>query len=579
MSTKHNKHNVFLSSKFGYTLIELSISLTILALVVTGAFTVLGKRTESDRYRKTVMRIAKIEEAIANFVDINGYIPCPAQGNTLEDNSNGSFGVATTYDTNTKLCTTNLTNNVGMVPVRTLGLADNFAYDGWGRKFSYRIATGLGSASDYALDQYLGDLVITDLAGHTKTDLYKPYYNYGAAYVIISHGPNGNGSWLRNSSTTPTAPPNTSRELENADHLSATPNKIYIQNDKTYSFNHIVAYKRKVDLMVTTKTIPAPLKVPNMTCENARTILDTASSGAIPGVTGRWDASTPNTLAVQIYKSAQAIRRMCDNPPKAKPNTASYCNTNPITIRSSNLQLWLDANDPSGNGTQPAHNSVLATWVDKSGNGRNGTSQNNAARFVTNVPNSTKGWVYYNANDYHNVNLSFLANTSYTIIALYLPLSNINAQGTVVTTSVASVPCTGNRIMELLQRTSFTYYTFMGLQNCNDSSALAFHWANSTHSIFPTLWTARYNSSSSNTGYFGLEMHLLGGTDISFSNIHRTTASALSSPGSSGGIGGGFVSLLQGYIAEVIIYNTAIPSADLRSIEGYLIRKWMTKEC
>lgn len=44
------------------------------------------------------------------------------------------------------------------------------------------------------------------------------------------------------------------------------------------------------------------------------------------------------------------------------------------------LVLWLDANDPAGNNTQPANASAVATWVDKSGNGRNftqatGTSQ------------------------------------------------------------------------------------------------------------------------------------------------------------------------------------------------------------
>jgi hypothetical protein len=37
-------------------------------------------------------------------------------------------------------------------------------------------------------------------------------------------------------------------------------------------------------------------------------------------------------------------------------------------------QLWLDANDPAGTGIQPANNSTVSTWVDKSGNGRNTTT-------------------------------------------------------------------------------------------------------------------------------------------------------------------------------------------------------------
>lgn len=35
--------------------------------------------------------------------------------------------------------------------------------------------------------------------------------------------------------------------------------------------------------------------------------------------------------------------------------------------------LWLDANDPAGNHTQPANNSALSTWVDKSGTGNHAT--------------------------------------------------------------------------------------------------------------------------------------------------------------------------------------------------------------
>jgi sugar lactone lactonase YvrE len=35
------------------------------------------------------------------------------------------------------------------------------------------------------------------------------------------------------------------------------------------------------------------------------------------------------------------------------------------------LQLWLDANDPNGNGSLPANGSTITTWVDKSGNGYN----------------------------------------------------------------------------------------------------------------------------------------------------------------------------------------------------------------
>lgn len=45
----------------------------------------------------------------------------------------------------------------------------------------------------------------------------------------------------------------------------------------------------------------------------------------------------------------------------------SYITKLPAIIPS--CVLWLDANDPSGNNTQPADSSLIATWVDKSGKG------------------------------------------------------------------------------------------------------------------------------------------------------------------------------------------------------------------
>ena len=38
-----------------------------------------------------------------------------------------------------------------------------------------------------------------------------------------------------------------------------------------------------------------------------------------------------------------------------------------------NLGLWLDASDVNANGSQPADNTAVTTWVDKSSNGFNAT--------------------------------------------------------------------------------------------------------------------------------------------------------------------------------------------------------------
>ena len=47
----------------------------------------------------------------------------------------------------------------------------------------------------------------------------------------------------------------------------------------------------------------------------------------------------------------------------------------PTTI--SGCQLWLDGTDPAGTGSAPTNGATVSTWVDKSGNGLNGTAVNN----------------------------------------------------------------------------------------------------------------------------------------------------------------------------------------------------------
>ena len=45
--------------------------------------------------------------------------------------------------------------------------------------------------------------------------------------------------------------------------------------------------------------------------------------------------------------------------------------------------LWLDGADPAGNGVIPANGSTVSTWVDKSGNSKNGSQVNNPTYDLT----------------------------------------------------------------------------------------------------------------------------------------------------------------------------------------------------
>jgi len=62
--------------------------------------------------------------------------------------------------------------------------------------------------------------------------------------------------------------------------------------------------------------------------------------------------------------------------------TATRVQAQSIPTDITNLQLWLDASDPNGNGTSPSSGSVLSSWKDKSGNNRH-TSLLNAGSGYT----------------------------------------------------------------------------------------------------------------------------------------------------------------------------------------------------
>lgn len=297
----------FLNS--GYTLIELSVSITIIAILVTGGMTVIVKQDEIDKRNRTIEKIDVIENAIQSFVDFNGFIPCPAAGNSL--NADAAFGISAAYDSNTQNCS----ELTGMVPVRTLNLNDNYAFDSWNWKFSYRIATGMGSSDHFVDPNYLGDLKIIDLKGNEKTSTtLSENRNYGAAYVIISHGPNGAGAWVRNTTLQPDLP--TGTELENLNH---TINTTYIQDATTSQYDDITAYKTLNELDPP-KISEAPIVLSSDICSNAESIVidgPPSTTGEINplGEFINLNPSAYEDLANQYYQSAVTLKYLCDNPP------------------------------------------------------------------------------------------------------------------------------------------------------------------------------------------------------------------------------------------------------------------------
>ena len=586
-------------SKNGYTLIEMSMSLVIFALLATSLLAVLMRKSDAVRYRITNERIAKIEEAIQNFVDANGYIPCPAALNLAE--SSASFGVSVTYPT--YYCS-GLNNFAGTIPTKTLNLSDALSYDGWERKFTFQVATGMGSVKDYNSGYYLGDIAIVDVNGYERTDIYRPApNNYGAAYVIVSYGPDGVGAQNKNDTNWPSATLNNTMEQINYTYrltptypvtLGYMPISTYVQNNRTSKFAHIVAYKRKIDLGFPVKPMKSPIKIPANICTDAKAILSTATTTAIPSVTSAlWDASTPNTLAVQLYKSAYAISKMCDNPPPQMPQNrdktqSTYnCGTNPYIIRSANLQLWLDPNDTNSNYNNTTGapcdgaatvNGSPAVWCDKSGNNRNGAKVASPSNTKA-LPNVTwpKYWMGFNGSTqkYTFANWTWIESSPYTIFVVHFATTNTNS--IIIGTSTNAT----NKGLHMGTNVSVKgYYLGQYAQDVSTSIPRITPSAGAANlkPTMPTILVASNTNvaTSSNLG-MKIAAYSMDGkiSENRFPGISTLLINSTGTP-TIGGTLGGFA---YGYVGEIIIYNADLTAQERASIVSYLQRKWFSNEC
>jgi prepilin-type N-terminal cleavage/methylation domain-containing protein len=269
----------------GFTLLELSVVIIVLSLILSGIMTIITQEVRTTKMAELKMKMDAIEVALQNFRRDNNRLPCPASLTTAV--TNAQFGVtAATPGT----CTggapaanySDGSNTVaGMVPVSSLGLPDDYAFDPWGGKFTYAVdkrvtgsltLTGAptntepkgvlnnhlppGTSGTYygPENTTIGTMTVNDLAGNARTTK--------AIAIVLSHGPNGHGAFLL-SGTRKSIGSNNTNEQENCECNSAAtaavppvdttfvmgPNALSTAGDLTYSFDDIVRYYVRAQLL------------------------------------------------------------------------------------------------------------------------------------------------------------------------------------------------------------------------------------------------------------------------------------------------------------------------------------------
>jgi sugar lactone lactonase YvrE len=232
-----------------------------------------------------------------------------------------------------------------------------------------------------------------------------------------------------------------------------------------------------------------------------------------------------------------------------------YYNPNfPKTI--SGCQLWLDGTDPAGTGVTPSNGSTISTWVDKSGN--------------ANSPTSSSGTY-----------------PTYTSTSRAVTWTGGAAQLTFPTSLHSAVVGTAFTIFFVEQRTTGSEnFIIRGTNLANNSNLLIGHGGLSAS----TSW--RFAFYGNDLDFTGLPSYSSGESatvscfmysDPNRAIYHNGSIAANASDTNSTDlaswtgamIGGNYNwNAYFGNVFEMLIYNTALTTAQRQSVEDYLSTKW-----
>jgi hypothetical protein len=240
------------------------------------------------------------------------------------------------------------------------------------------------------------------------------------------------------------------------------------------------------------------------------------------------------------------------------PSTHLYKSLNPSDLVSTNnfiptlvpgCGLWLDGSDPAGTGKPPANGSAVSTWIDKSGNGLNGTATGTTPTFASG------GGITFSAGAYNTSYSSSLTNESLFVVSRYTRTSG--------TLSLVGQTGDGARLLSLgagastAQLQSSVYNVALGALSpgttvpINTIGLGGLITTNSTMDIF-------YNGTSVGTP-----------TAVTITSGRTSIIGGASS--------GGSINTSQyfgGIIHEVIGFTVALSTIQRQQVESYLASKW-----
>lgn len=238
----------------------------------------------------------------------------------------------------------------------------------------------------------------------------------------------------------------------------------------------------------------------------------------------------------------------------AEQSLVSFSNT-PSQI--SGLALWLDGADPFNTGIQPSSGTLISTWSDKSGNGRNATVASNR---VEGTYNTALQSVYFQSS---NVGYATSYSANPTVETMFI-VAKIDAPANQ----------NNNTVIGGQQGARSFGFGFSVSGGIGSSSYLNNEVAWQTTSVTgPTAGTTALITGTVNNRS-NVTVSLNGATSGASYTVGTITAWTAGTTTYLAVDTTNRAYYYKGYVMEILFYNSVLPTNQRQQVESYLAQKW-----